>query len=317
MRISPWFLSLFLALGVAASGTLPGCAAEIKTQPAPPPPPPPPPDSDGDGIPDDGTDKCVGEKEDGLPPEAKDGCKTTDPDQDGFVGEADKCPNEAEDKLPPDPKDGCKTTDPDNDGILGAADKCPNEPETVNGYMDEDGCPDTPPRVYVAKDQIKIGEKIYFALGKADIDPKSNELLDEIAKVVNENPQIEFFEVAGHADNVGDPKRNVDLTNRRANAVVEALAKRKVDKRRMRPGGYGEYCPVEKNDTPAGQEKNRRVEFKIMRIDGVETGTQLGCDDAVKAGIKPQPIPKTAPHKAAAVETPKPQPKAPPPPKKK
>src|SRR5215470_17508278 len=105
----------------------------------PPAPPEPPPDVDGDGIPDDGTDKCLNEKEDGLPPDPTDGCKSTDPDGDGIIGDADKCPNEKEDGLPPDPKDGCASPDPDGDGIIGETDKCPNEPETKNGYQDADG----------------------------------------------------------------------------------------------------------------------------------------------------------------------------------
>jgi hypothetical protein len=74
-HLSRWrLLTLVSSLGLA--GLAVGC------EPPPPKPPPvaeppkPPPDADGDGIPDDGTDKCLVEKEDGLPPDPKDGCKS-------------------------------------------------------------------------------------------------------------------------------------------------------------------------------------------------------------------------------------------------
>jgi outer membrane protein OmpA-like peptidoglycan-associated protein len=273
----------------------------------PPPEPPkapvaalptPPADADGDGIPDDGTDKCLLEKEDGLPPDPKDGCKSTDADGDGIVGDADRCPNEKEDGLGPDPKDGCVSPDPDGDGVLGAADKCPSEPETKNGFEDEDGCPDKAPRVQVTKTEVKINEKILFAFGKATIEPASQNLLDEIAFVINDHPQIEYLEVAGHADTVGSDAVNAQLTRARAQAVLDALGKRGVDKRRMHAQGYGDHCPVEKGDSEATREKNRRVEFKIMRIDGVDTSVALGCADAATHGIKPGTVPKTAPARA-------------------
>jgi OOP family OmpA-OmpF porin len=259
--------------------------------------PPPPADSDGDGIPDN-VDKCVGEKEDGLPPDPKDGCKTSDSDQDGIPDDRDKCIGQKEDNLPPDPTDGCPTTDPDNDGILGDKDKCPNEPETVNGYQDQDGCPDTPPRVSVTKTEVKINEKILFAFGKATIDERSNDLIDEIAKVVIENPQIEYFEVAGHADKIGTDPFNVNLTRQRAQAVLVALEKRGLEGRRMRAVGYGRYCPRDTADTDQARDKNRRVEFKILRVDGVDTGVQLGCEEAASHGVKSGGVPAGAPSRA-------------------
>jgi OmpA-OmpF porin, OOP family len=261
-------------------------------------PPKAPADADGDGVPDDGTDKCLVEKEDGLPPDPKDGCISADPDGDGIAGAADRCPNEKEDGIAPDPKDGCVSPDPDGDGVLGEADKCPAEAETKNGFEDEDGCADKAPRVLVTKTEVKINEKILFAFGKATIEPASQNLLDEIAFVINDHPQIEYLEVAGHADKVGTDAVNAQLTKQRAQAVVAALTKRAVDKRRMHSQGYGNHCPVDKGESEPAREKNRRVEFKIMRIDGVETGVALGCPEAGTHGIKQLPVPKSAPSRA-------------------
>ncbi|HEU4411906.1 MAG TPA: OmpA family protein [Polyangiaceae bacterium] len=252
--------------------------------------PAPPADADGDGVP-DAEDKCPAEKEDGLPPDPNDGCKTTDADGDGVPDASDKCPGEKEDGAPPDAGDGCPNQDPDGDGITGQNDKCPNEPETKNDFEDDDGCPDKPPRVQVTRTEVKINEKILFAFDKATIDAKSNDLLDNIAEVILKNPQIEFLEVAGHADHIGTDVYNVSLTRQRAQAVHAALVKRGLDGRRMRAVGYGRHCPRASGDSDEAREKNRRVEFKIVRVDGVETGVQLGCEEASSKGLRPAPIP--------------------------
>ncbi len=308
MRVWVWFVMAVLVVGAANSCRPPEVPKPVPVEP------PKPADNDGDGIPDDGTDKCLNEKEDGLPPDPTDGCKSTDPDGDGIIGDADKCPNEKEDGLPPDPKDGCASPDPDGDGIIGDADKCPNEPETRNGYQDADGCPDTP-RVVVTKTEVKISEKIMFAFAKATIEPVSQSLLDEIAFVINDNPQIEYLEVAGHADRIGTDAVNVQLTKRRAQAVVEALVKRHVDGRRMHARGYGNYCQLDPGESEQSREKNRRVEFKIMRIGGVETGVALGCENATTHGIAATPVPKTAPTQAELQKVKDEHPPTPPPPR--
>ena len=79
------------------------------------------------------------------------------------------------------------------------------------------------PRVVATKTEVKISEKIMFAFAKATIEQASQDLLDEIAFVISDNPQIEYFEVAGHADKIGTDAFNVQLTKRRAQAVMDAL----------------------------------------------------------------------------------------------
>lgn len=204
-----------------------GCSREAPPPavPAPAAAPTPLPDADGDGVADVGDDKCLLQKEDGLPPDPDDGCKSADPDGDELLGDADRCPLEREDRLPPDPNDGCASVDPDGDNIIGAADKCPKEKETVNGFQDDDGCADAAPRVRVAGNEVKINDKIHFAFGEATIEPESQGLLREIALVINNNPQIEHMEVAGHADKMGTDAANVALSKSRAHAVLDALVK--------------------------------------------------------------------------------------------
>ena len=55
--------------------------------------------------------------------------------------------------------------------------------------------------------------------------------------------------------------------------------------------GYGDYCPLDPAKNEAAYEKNRRVEFKIVKTNTGPTGVELGCDAASKKGVKPDPVP--------------------------
>ena len=103
---------------------------------------------------------------------------------------------------------------------------------------------------------------IQFETGKAIIVKKSYPILDEIAKVFIENPTY-IIEVQGHTDNVGKAEVNMNLSDKRAQAVRDYLVKKGVDASRMSAHGYGSTMPIDDNKTKAGRAKNRRVEFKI------------------------------------------------------
>jgi outer membrane protein OmpA-like peptidoglycan-associated protein len=275
-RTLNWTAGLMLCL--LGGATIAGCTAQAELSakaetPQPPPPPPPPAaDQDGDGV--------------------------ADPD--------DKCPNDKEDGLPPNPKDGCPTLDADGDGIPIPQDKCPNEKETVNGYMDDDGCPDTVPLARVEGGEVKISEKIMFHKGKATIEPDSMKVVQAVAQVLKEHANIQGIEVGGHASTEGQEKTNLTLTQQRVDSVLGELVKLGVEKNRLVAQGYGEYCPVDTGTTEASLEKNRRVEFKILYQDGKATDAKRGCEDATKKGVKlkaftpPKAAAKTDASKAAA-----------------
>lgn len=224
-----------------------------------------------------------------------------DDDKDGILGEADKCPSEAEDGLPPDPKDGCKSQDPDGDGVAGDADKCPDKAETKNSFEDEDGCPDEPPSaVAVHADRVEIKEQIRFETGKDAIDHASDKLIETIAKALKDNPDIDYVEIAGHADKRGADAANKTLTQKRSEAVIAELVKDGVDKNRLRGVGYGSLCLLDKGDSEEAHGKNRRVEFVVLRRGGVDLSTHWGgCPEAAKQGMKAQAIPATAPRSQA------------------
>ena len=224
------------------------------------------PDGDGDkdGIPDD-LDKCPTQPEDIDGFEDEDGCPDPDNDKDGLPDAQDRCPNDAEDKDGFKDEDGCPEDDNDADGIKDAQDKCPDAAEDRDGCQDEDGCPEEG-KVCVSKEKITISEKIFFKTGKADILPKSYALLAELAKVINENPQIELIEIQGHTDNQGPDDFNMKLSDDRANSVMMHLIQiGNVAPGRLKAKGYGEDVPIGDNKTTKGRDLNRRVEFMILK----------------------------------------------------
>ncbi|MFO0676647.1 MAG: OmpA family protein [Polyangiaceae bacterium] len=246
-------------------------------------------DRDGDGIP-DSKDKCPDDPEDKDGFEDEDGCPDPDNDKDGIPDKRDACPNDPEDKDGFEDEDGCPDPDNDKDGILDAQDKCPNEPETYNGYQDEDGCPDKG-NVVIQDNNILILQKILFKTGSAEILPESFEILDAVGTTVVHHPEFTLLEVAGHADERADDAYNLRLTQERVNAVVAALVSRGVARSSLRAKGYGEYCPEDPAHNEVAWEKNRRVEFKIVKTKDGPTGVELGCANATSHGVRPDPVP--------------------------
>ncbi|AKT43984.1 OmpA family protein [Chondromyces crocatus] len=242
-------------------------------------------DRDGDGIL-DSRDKCPDEPEDRDGFEDKDGCPDPDNDKDGIPDKVDQCPNDPEDKDGFEDEDGCPDPDNDNDGIPDVKDQCPNEPETFNGKDDEDGCPDRG-GVIVEENNILILEKINFETGSAKILPESNGILDAVATTLKAHPEFTLVEVQGHADERGNDLTNLRLTEARSKSVVEALVQRGVNRNSLRSMGYGEYCPLEAAHNAEAWEKNRRVEFKVVKSDKGDTGVELGCQLARDKGVKP------------------------------
>jgi len=102
---------------------------------------------------------------------------------------------------------------------------------------------------------------IYFDTGKADVKPESDDALKEIAKLLSQNAQLKLL-VVGHTDNVGTLASNMDLSKRRADAVVQVLAARHgINAARLTAQGAGPLAPVASNKSEEGRARNRRVEL--------------------------------------------------------
>jgi outer membrane protein OmpA-like peptidoglycan-associated protein len=105
---------------------------------------------------------------------------------------------------------------------------------------------------------------IFFDFAKATLRPESNEELDKVLKLLNDNPKMEI-EISGHTDNVGSDAFNLKLSDGRANAVRTYLISKGIAETRITAKGYGETKPVATNDTDEGRQTNRRVEFTITK----------------------------------------------------
>jgi outer membrane protein OmpA-like peptidoglycan-associated protein len=180
--------------------------------------------------------------------------------------------------------------DRDLDGILDADDVCPDERETRNLYRDADGCPDSIP-VRVTKERIVIDEKVFFELDAAVIKEESHELLDAVARVLNENPQLELIEVAGHTDSQGDGEYNLELSQSRSAAVLGYLVGKGVAEDRLTSVGHGQDVPLVEGDTEEAYATNRRVEFVIKqqseRTEIVEQDLTEGASEGFACGEGP------------------------------
>jgi OmpA-OmpF porin, OOP family len=104
---------------------------------------------------------------------------------------------------------------------------------------------------------------IYFDSGKSVIKPESKSTIDEIVKMLEQNPKLKIF-VVGHTDSDGSVESNMKLSSDRAAAVVKELTENGISASRLKSSGVGPYCPVESNHTEEGKAKNRRVELVEM-----------------------------------------------------
>ncbi len=235
-----------------------------------------PKDSDGDGVTDD-KDKCPDVKG-----SAKyDGCPIPDTDKDGINDEEDKCPtvaglakykgcpipdtdkdgiNDEEDKCPTVAGvaryQGCPVPDTDKDGINDEEDKCP----TVAGIAANNGCPEVSKEIIAKVDYA--ANYILFATAKYQLLSKSYKGLDEVVKILKDNPDM-YLSIDGHTDNVGSDEYNHTLSHNRAASVKDYFLSKGIAENRLRSAGHGESMPIADNNTAAGRQKNRRVEMKL------------------------------------------------------
>ncbi|EPX64600.1 putative internalin [Cystobacter fuscus DSM 2262] len=227
-------------------------------------------DTDGDGVA-DARDACPLQSETLNGVQDSDGCPDVAPpadaDGDGLGDDQDRCVTAPEDADGFRDEDGCPELDNDEDGVADARDACPLRPEVINGVKDEDGCPDEgASKVRLESKRIVILEKVYFATGEDVILERSFDLLKQVASVLKAHAQVELLRVEGHTDDRGDDASNRALSQRRADNVRTFLLREGIAWERLEAVGHGESQPVDTNQTEAGRENNRRVEFNIVRV---------------------------------------------------
>ena len=119
------------------------------------------------------------------------------------------------------------------------------------------------PVVKIGDDEVKVGstiilKNVFFDLGKSTVKPNSHTELDKLYGYLTDNPSTAVT-INGHTDKLGDPKKNLILSQQRADAIMEYLTKKGIDKKRISTAGKGDteiICP-----TPC--KENRRVDFVL------------------------------------------------------
>ncbi len=119
-------------------------------------------------------------------------------------------------------------------------------------------------RIDIEKSRIEITEMVFFETNSAAIEQRSLPLLNQVARLLRENAQLERIRIEGHTDNRGSSKLNTDLSQRRAESVRDYLISQGVAAERLTAQGFGPQRPVEDNKTEKGRAANRRVEFHIV-----------------------------------------------------
>ncbi len=235
-----------------------------------------PVDEDHDGV-TDSLDKCPGTPAGIFV--GRDGCEL-DFDQDGVPDRLDMCPNTApgigvdstgcakdedrdgvaddNDKCPATPKGATVDTtgcplDTDKDGVPDYMDKCPNNLHGIK--VDKVGCP-----VNKKEDLENLKKGINFQSGSTVLTKASYKTLDDIVALLTKVADVSL-EIQGHTDNVGDPEMNKNLSQGRAQSVVDYMIRKGISVSRLRAIGFGDEKPIADNKTKKGKAKNRRVEL--------------------------------------------------------
>ncbi|MBL0058953.1 MAG: OmpA family protein [Elusimicrobia bacterium] len=145
--------------------------------------------------------------------------------------------------------------DSDGDGIVDSADVCPNTP--AGTLVNEKGCP---------TETVSVTLDIKFDSGKADLKPEYDAQLSKGAAFLKSHPDTTVV-IEGHTDNQGSADGNKALSQKRADAIRNALVDRfAVAGNRVSAKGFGAAVPLQDNGTPEGRAANRRVVATISAV---------------------------------------------------
>jgi outer membrane protein OmpA-like peptidoglycan-associated protein len=117
----------------------------------------------------------------------------------------------------------------------------------------------------IAEESSIALNNVFFDFDKAVLKPESFPELNRLVNMMMERGTMQV-EVEGHTDATGPERYNLELSRRRAEAVVRYLSENGVPKNRLSVKFFGENNPIETNETPVGRSRNRRVEFKIDKL---------------------------------------------------
>ncbi len=122
-----------------------------------------------------------------------------------------------------------------------------------------------PPKAEVKDETIELSETVQFETDSAVLLDRSKTLLDDVAKVLTDHPEITKVQIEGHTDSKASHRHNQKLSLERVASVKTYLVGKGIDASRLTTKGFGETKPIASNKTEEGRAKNRRVDFRIMK----------------------------------------------------
>jgi len=120
-------------------------------------------------------------------------------------------------------------------------------------------------RVVVTTKTIELLDQVYFELGKPVIKAESYAILDALVATLKTDKRIGLVEIQGHTDARGNDAYNLEISEQRAQAILQYLVDKGVDAKRLRAKGYGETKPLDKAANAKAWAKNRRMAFVILQ----------------------------------------------------
>jgi OOP family OmpA-OmpF porin len=127
-------------------------------------------------------------------------------------------------------------------------------------YDKDDECPETPKGAVVDSRGCWVVKGVTFDYKKWDIKEAFNSNLSNIVDILQKNPDMRI-RIEGHTDNIGSMKYNINLSQKRAQAVKNYLVEKGINESRVSIMGFGYKTPIALNDTEEGRALNRRAEI--------------------------------------------------------
>ncbi|NOK18873.1 OmpA family protein [Corallococcus carmarthensis] len=164
-------------------------------------------------------------------------------------------PTPAPPEVPPGPE-----TDTDGDGVVDVLDACVHE----QGTREFGGCPESSgPLVSLTRERLVLHGQVFFEVGATTL-PGRSRVLDQVARVLLEHPEVERVVIEGHTDAEGSSDSNQRLSLARAEAVRDYLLRKGVPAHRLEARGLGARKPASSNGTQTGRGENRRAELLLI-----------------------------------------------------
>ena len=141
-------------------------------------------------------------------------------------------------------------------------------------------------------EQSVIVRAVDFEFNLSQLTVPAQQTLDEVASALQTQPEL-HVEIQGHTDSIGSVNYNLNLSQRRAEAVKAYLISKGVSASNLTAKGYGKSKPIASNDTAEGRAQNRRVEFEVTNVPAhvnvVNKDASAASTEAAQQGEQPKP----------------------------